>query len=177
MPLAPTRQQRFHVGVPSTQHRPHLRLVNVHEHGGFQDSYRALLTEPQRQGRRHDAYTLGYRHMVKAPTHIRPGCPCPSFNILPSGLYLANLSLSNLSLSDTLPQCHFMSMVWFKALAKYEYAFRVDEDVCLLRLPIHQFLAALSADYAFGLETVESHRESKRRAFSHTLAAMRPQLP
>eukprot|EP00966_Prymnesium_polylepis_P051674 1196317-Prymnesium_polylepis.1 len=53
-----------------------------------------------------------------------------------------------------------MSMLWFRALGDYEYAMRVDEDVCLTRLPAQALFAALSADYAYGLETVESHRET-----------------
>eukprot|EP00966_Prymnesium_polylepis_P089015 2060238-Prymnesium_polylepis.1 len=51
-------------------------------------------------------------------------------------------------------------MLWFRALGDYEYAMRVDEDVCLTRLPAQALFAALSADYAYGLETVESHRET-----------------
>ena len=53
-----------------------------------------------------------------------------------------------------------MSMVWFRALRKYEYAMRIDEDVCLERLPPSELAAALSSDYAFGLETVERHSET-----------------
>ena len=54
-----------------------------------------------------------------------------------------------------------MSMLWFRALSEYEYAMRVDEDVCVTRLPRNSLFAALSADYAFGLETQESHSETK----------------
>ena len=57
-------------------------------------------------------------------------------------------------------QCHLMSMIWFHALREYQYAMRVDEDVCLTRLPQELFLSALSAAYAFGLDTVESHLET-----------------
>ena len=41
-----------------------------------------------------------------------------------------------------------MSMVWFRALRGYDYAMRVDEDVCLSRLPSSALSAALAADYA-----------------------------
>eukprot|EP00966_Prymnesium_polylepis_P225279 5210849-Prymnesium_polylepis.2 len=54
-----------------------------------------------------------------------------------------------------------MAMIWFEALQDYEYAMRVDEDVCLIRLPRNELFAALSAVYAFGLETVESHIETR----------------
>eukprot|EP00966_Prymnesium_polylepis_P135415 3130150-Prymnesium_polylepis.1 len=53
-----------------------------------------------------------------------------------------------------------MAMVWFDALDEYEYAMRVDEDVCIMRLPRHSLLAALAAEYSFGLETRESHLET-----------------
>ena len=56
--------------------------------------------------------------------------------------------------------CNFMSMLWFRALHEYEYAMRVDEDVCLMRLPPGDLLSALSADYSFGLETREAHNET-----------------
>ena len=39
-----------------------------------------------------------------------------------------------------------MSMIWFHALSKFDYAMRVDEDVCLTRLPSSSVFAALSAD-------------------------------
>eukprot|EP00966_Prymnesium_polylepis_P084119 1947020-Prymnesium_polylepis.1 len=58
------------------------------------------------------------------------------------------------------PQCHFMSMIWFRALKDYEYAMRVDEDVCITRLPSHSVFKALTSVYAFGLETDESHVET-----------------
>jgi hypothetical protein len=51
-------------------------------------------------------------------------------------------------------------MLWYRALRHYSYAMRVDEDVCLTRMPPQTLVAALSADYAFGLETTESHRET-----------------
>jgi hypothetical protein len=38
-----------------------------------------------------------------------------------------------------------MSIAWFHVLADYEYAMRVDEDVCLIRLPRIMLAAAVSA--------------------------------
>ena len=78
-----------------------------------------------------------------------------------------------------------MSFVWFRALRAYAYAMRLDEDCCLLRLPAASLFAALSADYAFGLETTESHRETVEtfspfvRAFLHRgrLVPTIPPLP
>jgi hypothetical protein len=64
---------------------------------------------------------------------------------------------------STLYQCHFMSMLWFDALRDYEYAMRVDEDVCITRMPPTETLAALtSAVYACALVTHESHAETVR---------------
>ncbi|KAL1530032.1 hypothetical protein AB1Y20_000957 [Prymnesium parvum] len=58
--------------------------------------------------------------------------------------------------------CRFMSIIWFTALARYEYAMRVDDDVC-----VQQFLAdpfALMRQrqlvYGYGLQTGESHVET-----------------
>jgi len=56
--------------------------------------------------------------------------------------------------------CHFMSMLWFRALGAYEYAMRVDEDVCIERLSAAALYRALAVDYAFGLETHEAHEET-----------------
>eukprot|EP00966_Prymnesium_polylepis_P028849 668768-Prymnesium_polylepis.1 len=53
-----------------------------------------------------------------------------------------------------------MAMLWFRVLQNYEYAMRVDDDVCITRLPAQALYAALLADYAFGLETDELHRET-----------------
>eukprot|EP00966_Prymnesium_polylepis_P093948 2174842-Prymnesium_polylepis.1 len=83
-----------------------------------------------------------------------------------------------------------MSMLWFRALHEYAYAMRVDEEVCLTRLPTEALVAALAVDCAqeshpnrrpaktlptcgptspryhtlctdaFGLETKEMHRET-----------------
>jgi hypothetical protein len=57
-------------------------------------------------------------------------------------------------------QCHFMAFLWLRALREYAYAMRIDEDCCLMRLSAASIFAALSADYAFGLETTESHTET-----------------
>eukprot|EP00966_Prymnesium_polylepis_P304234 7028900-Prymnesium_polylepis.2 len=79
-------------------------------------------------------------------------------------------------------QCHFMSMLWFRALGAYEYAMRVDEDVCIERLPAVALVRALASDYAFGLETHESHEETLQ-TFSPWLrdympaARLQPALP
>ncbi|KAL1530192.1 hypothetical protein AB1Y20_001108 [Prymnesium parvum] len=56
--------------------------------------------------------------------------------------------------------CHFMSMLWFQALRGYEYAMRVDEDVCITRMPTQSLATALSSDYAFGLEIREAHQRT-----------------
>eukprot|EP00966_Prymnesium_polylepis_P327672 7383524-Prymnesium_polylepis.2 len=53
-----------------------------------------------------------------------------------------------------------MSMIWFRALRDYQYAMRVDTDVCLTQLPPTALFTALTVDYAFGLETDERHRET-----------------
>ena len=53
-----------------------------------------------------------------------------------------------------------MAMLWFQELREYEYAMRVDEDVCITRLPHPVLDSALAADYAYGLETPESHFET-----------------
>jgi hypothetical protein len=53
-----------------------------------------------------------------------------------------------------------MSMIWFRALQKYQYAMRVDEDVCIMRLTPDMLATALASDYSFGLETHESHLET-----------------
>ncbi|KAL1508089.1 hypothetical protein AB1Y20_007682 [Prymnesium parvum] len=70
--------------------------------------------------------------------------------------------------------CEFMSMIWYQALAKYEYAMRVDEDVCLqdvgpfesdapqAHTPRDPFemLRERSLAYAYGIETDELHEET-----------------
>ena len=68
--------------------------------------------------------------------------------------------------------CDFMAFRWYHALASYEKAMRIDEDVCLLRLPADPFgkLAARSnastthgaatagpVEYLYGLEMPEEH--------------------
>ena len=58
--------------------------------------------------------------------------------------------------------CNFMSTVWFDSLAAYEYAMRVDEDVCLQRFESDPFeaMAARRLVYGYGLETNEEHKET-----------------
>ena len=58
--------------------------------------------------------------------------------------------------------CAFMALLWFDALSGYEYAMRVDEDVCVERLPV-DLVAHLSRadwDYAYGVELAEAHAET-----------------
>eukprot|EP00966_Prymnesium_polylepis_P016847 388725-Prymnesium_polylepis.1 len=111
----------------------------AHEFGGFDESARVLLPH---QGTLD--YGIGYRHMVSRPRSHQPAVPTAHYR---------HYTLA--------PQCHFMSMLWFRALRKYEYAMRVDEDVCILRLPSRELLSTLlDADYTYGLETLESHRKT-----------------
>jgi hypothetical protein len=117
--------------------RSRLIFVDVREHGGFSDEWRAQFPQ-QDDGR--EAYSLGYRQMV------RPSLITTFYSVLIRNM----LHL----------QCQFMSMFWFRALQGYEYAMRVDEDVCITQLPSRELFGALTADYAFGLETDESHLET-----------------
>eukprot|EP00966_Prymnesium_polylepis_P043652 1012087-Prymnesium_polylepis.1 len=55
-----------------------------------------------------------------------------------------------------------MAMHWFRVLPRYEYAMRVDGDVCVTRLPGLADLMAARFVHAFGLQTVESHEETVR---------------
>jgi|EP00966_Prymnesium_polylepis_P062770 hypothetical protein len=81
--------------------------MDVREHGGFREEARALV--PQ------DAdYALGYRHMVTGCLH-------------PPEFRTEWHSLLTVAFRPFL-QCHFMSMVWFRALQGYDYAMRVDEE-------------------------------------------------
>eukprot|EP00966_Prymnesium_polylepis_P323379 7379585-Prymnesium_polylepis.1 len=108
-------------------HRPGLHLVDVRLHGGFQQSAEALLPA----GALDDS--LGYRHMVRPPH---------------TPFSVSFIKASRFPDPSPLPhQCHFMSMLWFRALADYDYAMRVDEDVCIMRLPAAELRDALSADY------------------------------
>ena len=85
-------------------------------------------------------------------------------------------------ISSVAPQCHFMALVWYRALRHFEYAMRVDEDVCLTRFPISDLFTALSVDYAYGLEAHELHEETVEtfnpwvREHMET-AGLRPTLP
>ena len=55
-----------------------------------------------------------------------------------------------------------MSMVWYQLLERYEYAMRVDEDVCLQHVGSNPFAAARDRGllYGYGLETLENHEET-----------------
>ena len=66
--------------------------------------------------------------------------------------------------------CHFMALLWFRALARYEYAMRIDEDVCVRRLAAEPFstMRRHGLVYMYGAEVDESHAE--------TVATMRPWL-
>ena len=70
--------------------------------------------------------------------------------------------------------CEFMSLRWHRALSKYDYAMRVDEDVCLQdvgalegapiepALPKDPFalLRSKGLVYAYGVELDEQHEET-----------------
>eukprot|EP00966_Prymnesium_polylepis_P281927 6514972-Prymnesium_polylepis.1 len=60
-------------------------------------------------------------------------------------------------------QCHFMTLLWFRALAWYEYAMRVDEDVCIQRFAHNPFDAMRDRGlvYGYGLLTTERHQETR----------------
>ncbi|KAL1499219.1 hypothetical protein AB1Y20_013726 [Prymnesium parvum] len=59
--------------------------------------------------------------------------------------------------------CRFMSMSWFKALALYEYAMRVDDDVCVRNFGSNPFLFMQQRELVYGyavVQTDESHAET-----------------
>ncbi|KAL1500507.1 hypothetical protein AB1Y20_013164 [Prymnesium parvum] len=69
--------------------------------------------------------------------------------------------------------CEFMSLLWHRALRRYEYAMRIDEDVCMQDLgswegepqaykPRDPFemMRERGRVYAFGVETEERHEET-----------------
>ena len=65
--------------------------------------------------------------------------------------------------------CNFMANDWYRVLANYEYAMRVDEDVCVQHFPASNPFAAMRERglvYAYGLLKEESHEE--------TVATMQP---
>ena len=115
--------------------RPHLSFADVRDYGGFPSGVQA----PPLLGRQ---YPVGYRHMVRAP----PIPPRPS-----------RVAWVCRRWNPTPVQCQFMSMLWYRALRGYKYAMRVDHDVCITRLPAPSLAAALAADYAYGVEAVETH--------------------
>merc|ERR1719253_2340231 len=54
-------------------------------------------------------------------------------------------------------------MLWQQALAKYEYAMRVDEDVCMQSFGVgnpFEEMARKNLVYAYGVETKEEHMET-----------------
>ena len=59
-------------------------------------------------------------------------------------------------------QCNFMSMRWYRELANYEYAMRVDEDVCVQRFETNPFAVMRERRlvYGYGLLTAERHYET-----------------
>ena len=63
-----------------------------------------------------------------------------------------------------------MSMIWYRALAKYEFAMRVDDDVCVQRFVGNPFETMRDRNlvYGYGLRTAEQHE--------HTVATMAPWL-
>jgi len=56
--------------------------------------------------------------------------------------------------------CHFMSMQWYQLLSRYEYAMRVDEDVCLQTLVADPFrvMQERKLVYGYGRQTIERHQ-------------------
>ena len=59
--------------------------------------------------------------------------------------------------------CNFMANEWYHVLSEYDYAMRVDEDVCLQHFEhADPFKAMRERDlvYAYGLEKPESHEET-----------------
>eukprot|EP00966_Prymnesium_polylepis_P317380 7332662-Prymnesium_polylepis.1 len=55
-----------------------------------------------------------------------------------------------------------MALQWFHALARYEFAMRVDDDICLLNIAASPFdwMREHRLVYGYGLETVERHEET-----------------
>jgi hypothetical protein len=84
--------------------------------------------------------------------------------------------------------CRFMALLWFRALAKYEYAMRVDEDVCVYRGhttgDLFKQLRAERAVYGYGAEVDELHMMTKFSltpwlqdyAFNFSISPQRPPL-
>lgn len=73
--------------------------------------------------------------LAEAPT-LLPGVRFVSVAeafVLPAGLQLPADVLSGEAEGSIgyRHMCHFMSMQWYQLLSRYEYAMRVDEDVCL----------------------------------------------
>ena len=136
------------------------RLVDVHDLGAF--VLPQHLVESEDIVLQHliaiNNAPLGYRHMVRTHAPAFPNFASPDTSPL----------VHSSTFHRSPPQCHFMSMIWYRALARYEFAMRVDEDVCLQRFVSNPFEAMRdrSLIYGYGLQTVEQHDE--------TLATMVP---
>jgi hypothetical protein len=70
-----------------------------------------------------------------------------------------------------------MAMQWYQVLARYEYAMRVDEDVCVTRLPGFVGVLGTGDTYAYGLQTTESHEETVLTFLPWLKAYMNQQSP
>jgi hypothetical protein len=73
--------------------------------------------------------------------------------------------------------CQFMVHSWHRILSRYEYAVRVDEDVCVTRLPDIVGLMDGGAAYAYGLVTREAHEETVHTFLPWLLDYMGAQQP
>ncbi|CAE8659547.1 unnamed protein product, partial [Polarella glacialis] len=57
--------------------------------------------------------------------------------------------------------CRFYAMQWFHAVRSYEYAMRLDQDVCVTSIPdVLSTMREHGADYAYGLYTEELHQRT-----------------
>ena len=73
--------------------------------------------------------------------------------------------------------CRFMAMIWWRALSRYRYAMRVDEDVCVSRGATEADLFAQMRRergvYGYGAEVEELHKLTKY-SMTRWLQAPRP---
>lgn len=60
--------------------------------------------------------------------------------------------------------CSFMALEWHRLLSQYEYAMRVDEDVCLQQVATDPFvdMRARGLVYGYGRQTLERHEPTLR---------------
>ncbi|CAE8684193.1 unnamed protein product, partial [Polarella glacialis] len=57
--------------------------------------------------------------------------------------------------------CRFYAMQWFHAVRSYEYAMRLDQDVCVTSIAdVLSTMREHRADYAYGLYTEELHQRT-----------------